>query len=169
MQQEKDFEKVYVAYSDKIYRFLYFHTKDALLAEDLTSKVFTKAWGKWGNFKNDYVQAWLYKIANNLLIDHWRVEGNKKNVSYDKWTDEGMEPGYEEDFIENISRDEQVKMLTEALDTLPDKLKKVMILRFIEEMSAKEAAEILEITEVNVRVLQHRGLVKLKEVLKNGK
>ncbi|MDO8657425.1 MAG: sigma-70 family RNA polymerase sigma factor [Candidatus Levybacteria bacterium] len=166
MNSDEDFEAAYLKYSDKIFRFLYLHTKDPYLSEDITSEVFVRAWKNWKKFKPDYVQAWLYKIANNILIDYWRSKKNKKDVSLEETINAGMEPSYDKDFIEEIQKNEDIKVLKSAVDLLPENLKNVVILRFIEGMSAKEASEILKISEVNVRVLQYRALIKLKEKLK---
>lgn len=163
----EDFEQVYLQYSDKIFRFVYFKTNNACLAEDITSEVFIRAWKNWEKFKPDYTKAWFYKIANNLLIDHWRRQKNKKDVSLEKIVDDGFEPSNNEDLIEKISKDEKIKKLNKALESLPENLREVAILRFINELSAKEVSEILNLSEVNVRVLQHRALLKLKEVFKN--
>lgn len=167
MAKKHDFEQAYLQYSDKIYRFLYFHTRDSRIAEDLASVVFVRAWKSWDTLKPDFIQAWLYKIANNILIDFWRKNGNKRDVSYDMCIEDGLEPSYDTDFIEKIDNDAKVKRLNEAMGKLPNRLKKVIVLRFIEEMSAKEVADILDTTEVNVRVLQHRALLRLKGILKN--
>lgn len=169
MNSSKDFEEIYLQYSDKIFRFLYLHTKDPYLSEDITSEVFVRAWKNWKKFKPDYVSAWLYKIANNILIDYWRSKKSaswRKEVSLEEIIGAGAEPSYDKDFIEEIQKNEDIKGLKSAVDLLPENLKNVVILRFIEGMSAKEASEILKISEVNVRVLQYRALIKLKEVLK---
>lgn len=169
MSLDEEFQAVYQRYSDKIYRFLYFHTKDLRLAEDLTSEVFLRVWKNWPRIKQDYTQALLYKVANNILIDHWRKHKNRKNVSYETSIEEGMEPSYDEEYVEKIARKDDVRKIRKAIELLPDRLKQVIILRFIEDMSAKETAEIMEISEINVRVLQHRALVKLKEIINHEK
>lgn len=169
MSSKNDFEEAYLEYSDKIFRFIYFKTSDAYLAEDITGEVFIKAWKNWGKFDGEYIKAWLYKIANNILIDHWRSKNSKnskKNVSLEETVEAGIEPSYDEDLVERITKDDNIKKISEALKKLPQNLKEVAILRFVEEMSAKEVGQILKITEGNVRVLQHRALVKLREMLK---
>lgn len=170
MSSKDDFEEVYLKYSDKIFRFIYLKTSDSFLAEDITGEVFVKAWKNWEKFDGEFVQAWLYKIANNVLIDYWRSKNSKngnKNVSLEATIESGIEPSYDTDLIDQINKDDKIRKIGEALKNLTDNLKEVAILRFIEEMSAKEVAKILNITEVNVRVLQHRALVKLKEILKD--
>ena len=169
MQSRPNFEELYIQYSDKIFRFLYLHTQNSFLSEDITSEVFVKAWKNWKKFKPDFVQAWLYKIANNALIDHYRSKKNKEKISLEDSIDTGKEPSYDRDLIEEIYKNDEFKKLNKALNSLPKNLKDAAILRFIEELPAKETGRILKISEVNVRVLQHRALVKLKEIFKSEK
>ena len=162
MAREDDFSEVYRKYSDKIFRYLYWQSKNFHLAEDLTSEVFTRAWESWDSLRKDFLQAWLFRVAHNLLVDWYRkkkeVSINERNVGF-----------YDENLLEKLGNDEQVDGLWKALNSLPENLKSVAILRFVEELSAREVAVILSVSEVNVRVLQHRALVKLKEVMKDAK
>lgn len=167
MRFTKDFEETYKKYSDKIYRYIYLNTSDPYLAEDITSEVFLKIWKRWSELKPDFMQALLYKTAKNILIDHYRKNKNGKKTSLEELTEKGIEPSYDEDLITKIQNDDNIKKINEAIKLLPDNLKEVIVLRFTSDMSAKEAAEILDMSEVNIRVLQYRGLKKLKEVLKN--
>ena len=162
MAREDDFSEVYRKYSDKIFRYLYWQSKNFHLAEDLTSEVFTRAWESWDSLRKDFLQAWLFRVAHNLLVDWYR---KKKEVSID----ERHEGFYDENLLEKLANDEKVKELSKALETLPENLKRVAILRFVEELSAREVAVILSVSEVNVRVRQHRALVKLKEVMNDAK
>jgi len=154
-----DLKEIYITYSDKIYRYLYWHLGDVYLAEDLTSEVFLKVFKNLRKFKDGYVQAWIYRIAKNLLIDHYRKKKTKS-------LEELQEVAVDDQIIEKLSKDESAKKLREAVSKLPDNLKEVVILRFFEEMSASQVAEILDITDGNVRILQFRALKKLKEELK---
>lgn len=164
---DKDFEELYLEFSDKIYKYIYWQTQDPYIAEDFTGEVFTRVWKNWKKFKPDFSQAFLYKIAKNILIDFWRKNKNKKELSLETTVETGAEPSYDEDMIGEIQKNSDVKGLHKALSKLPENLKEVLILRFLEDMSAKEAGEILKISEVNVRVLQYRALKKLKEIIKN--
>lgn len=160
MSAGDEYSEIYKKFSDKIFRYLYWQTKDFRLSEDLTSEAFVKLWQEWKRIKRDFLQAWLFKVAHNLLVDWYR---KKKEVSLG-----GYEVAYDDDLLERISKDEEAKKLGKALNALPGNLKRIAILRFIEGLSAKEVATILDLSEVNVRVLQHRALVKLKEVIKDG-
>lgn len=165
----KDFEKIYLKYSDKIYRYIYLNTLDPYLSEDITSETFLRIWKNWKKLKPDFIQALLYKTAKNILIDHYRKHKNGKKVSLEETVEKGIEPSYDEDLIEKINKDDNFKKITEAMKLLPDNLKEVLILRFMDDLSARETAEILETSEVNVRVLQYRGLKELRKVIANEK
>ena len=154
-----DFKEVYLTYSDKIFRYLYWHLGDTFLAEDLTSEVFLKVFKNIAKFKKGYLQAWIYRIAKNLLIDHYR---SKKTGSLE----EAAEIAVDDQLLERLDREEDVRKLQTAVAKLPENLREIVILRFFEEMSAAQVAEIIGTNEGNVRVLQFRALKKLKEELK---
>lgn len=167
MYFSKEFETIYIKYSDKIYRYVYLNTLDPYLSEDITSETFLRIWKKWKHIKQDFIQALLYKTAKNIIIDNYRKHKNGKKVSLEETVERGLEPSYDQDLIEKIVKDENIKKINSALKLIPENLKEVLILRFVDDLSAKEAAQILDTTEVNVRVLQFRGLKKLKEVIEN--
>jgi len=167
--RDQEFDDLYLQFSDKIYKYFYWQTHDPYLSEDFTGEVFVRVWKNWKRFKPDFSQAWLYRIARNFLIDYWRKNKDRKETSLEASVEAGIEPSYDEDLIERIQTDNEIKRLREAISLLPENLKEVVILRFIEELSAKEVGEILNLTEVNVRVLQHRALQKLREVIKYEK
>lgn len=167
MHFSKDFENIYLEYSDKIYRYVYLNTNDPYLAEDITSEVFLRIWKNWKRIKQDFMQALLYKTAKNIIIDNYRKHKNGKKVSLEAIVEQGLEPSYDEDLIEKIHNNDNIEKINKALKLLPDNLKEVLILRFINDLSARQAAQILDTTEVNIRVLQYRALKKLKEVIKN--
>ena len=164
---DSEFDELYIQFSDKIYKYIYWQTKDPYLAEDFTGEVFTRLWKNWKRFKPDFSQAFLYRTAKNILIDYWRKNKNKKELSIEASIEQGIEPSYDEDMIGQIQKNSEIENLHEAIGSLPENLKEIVILRFIEDLSAREVGEILKITEVNVRVLQYRALKKLKEVMKN--
>lgn len=167
MHFSKDFENIYIKYSDKIYRYIYLNTYDPYLSEDITSETFLRIWKSWKTIKHDFMQALLYRTAKNILIDNYRKHKNGKKVSLETIVEQGLEPSYDEDLVEKITSSDNIKKVNEAIKSLPDNLREVVILRFINDLSAKEAAQILDITEVNIRVLQFRALKKLKEIIKN--
>lgn len=150
---------MYKEYADDIYRFIFVHVRDTELAEDLTADTFTSAWKNIATFDNRQPRAWLYTIARNRMNDHWR---KKPTIPLD----ENIEIISESDLHEDIvDRKIQLKKVISALNTLPEEMKSVVTLRFMQGMSAKETARSLGVTEGNVRVMQYRALKKLKEKL----
>ena len=156
-----NFEAAYESHAKSIYRFLFWRTKDQQLAEDLTSTTFEKAWTSRASFHGGSVKSWLYRIARNTLIDHWR----KKKELFVEDTDilqEDVRPGAGELLDVKL----QVQDLKKALDKLPGDMHSVVTMRFIEGLSCRQVAKRLSLSESNVRVLQYRALKKLKEYLK---
>jgi RNA polymerase sigma-70 factor (ECF subfamily) len=165
MQRSQDFEQAYLDYSEKIYRFLYWQTSDTALAEDLTSEAFSRAWNKRDSFVGGSAQAWLFRIARNLLIDYRR---KKKDLPLNDG-DESAEILGQESLADVHERADEIWHMRNALDELPDNLRGVTVLRFIEQLSVREVADILELSEGNVRALQFRALRRLRRILDNGK
>jgi len=160
----EQFEDHYEQYGEAIYRFLYWQTKDQALSQDLTASTFEKAWKARKSFAEGSAKAWFYRIARNLLTDHWR---KSRPVSLDDvpgLSDQLEGPGIDYDY----DREQEQLALGRALDQLPDRLRAVTTLRFIEGLSAREVAEILGTTEGNVRVLQHRALKQLKQLMEHN-
>lgn len=150
---------MYNQYADDIYRYIFVHVRDVELAEDMTADTFTSAWKNIDTFDNKQPRAWLYTIARNRMNDHWR---KKPTIPLD----ENIEIISEADLFEDIvDKKIQLKRVISALNTLPEDMKSIITLRFMQGMSAKETAKILRMTEGNVRVMQYRALKKLKEKL----
>ncbi|HZL07815.1 MAG TPA: RNA polymerase sigma factor [Candidatus Dormibacteraeota bacterium] len=159
LESEEDFGVAYEANARPIYRFFYWRTRDSELSEDLTSSVFEKAWRSRGSFHSGSVRAWLYRIARNLLIDHWRA---KKDVLL---TDEDSLPSQAEDISDILDKQIMAEQLNKALDKLPDEMRSVVRLRFIEGLPAKQVARIIGASEGNVRIIQFRALKKMRQYL----
>lgn len=164
MHSKEEFTKIYQENYSDILRFLQARSNNLSVAEDLAGEVFYKAWrGRSGFQEDSSSRAWLFRIARNTLIDHWRKKKDvpMEGVEYKQIKSEGGTP---EQLIEQ--RDE-IWELMKALDQLPGKLQAVAVLRFIEGLSAKQAATVLDTTEGNVRTMQFRALSKLKEIMRN--
>ena len=172
MLPEKQFNAIYKEYSDQIWRFCAMRTNDPDLAEDMTQQVFTKAWqSETFALPDTSHRAFLYQIARNLLVDHWRKKG--KTISLDAPVGDGEQTLAEmiEDTIskspeEQAATKESIRGVANKLRELPDRLQNVLIMRFVNQLSVKETATALGLTEGNVRQLQHRALKALRKELK---
>ncbi len=161
MHSRNDFEKAYLDYSDKIFRFLVWKSGDVELAEDLTSEAFIRAWRSRDKYRGGSLQAWLYAIARNALTDHWR---KAKPLSIDELE---IEPSYDPQILAQIAGLEAAQQLKDAVAKLEDPGKTVIILRFTENLSVAEVGRALNLTAANVRVIQHRTLQLLKKIMEH--
>jgi len=157
------FGQLYDAYMERIYRFVYFRVEDQQTAEDITSQVFLKAWNNLDRFsfnRTPYL-AWLYTIAHNAVIDHYRTR--KVTAALD---DVQLSQQDHAEAVENeIDLTSEMKTIKEVLQTLTDDQQKVLTLKFIEGMSNNEIARHLGKREGAIRALQMRGLQALAKQL----
>ena len=157
------FGQLYDAYMERIYRFVYFRVEDQQTAEDITSQVFLKAWSNLDRFsfnRTPYL-AWLYTIAHNAVIDHYRTR--KVTAALD---DVQLSQQDHAEVVENdIDLSAEMKTIKEAMRTLTDDQQKVLTLKFIEGMSNTEIARHLGKREGAIRALQMRGLQALAKQL----
>jgi RNA polymerase sigma-70 factor (ECF subfamily) len=160
VESSESFKDVYESHSKSIYKFLFWRTKDIQLSEDLTSSTFEKAWASRDNFHGGSVKAWLYRIARNVLIDHWR---KKKELLVE---DTDSLPADDQPTVgELLDKKLQIQVLRKALNRLPDDMRLIVTKRFIEGQSGRQIAKSLNLSQSNVRVMQYRALKKLKEYL----
>ena len=157
------FGQLYDAYMERIYRFVYFRVEDQQTAEDITSQVFLKAWNNLDRFsfnRTPYL-AWLYTIAHNAVIDHYRTR--KVTTALE---DVQLSQQDHSEAVENeIDLNAEMKVIKEALQALTDDQQKVLTLKFIEGMSNNEIALHLGKREGAIRALQMRGLQALAKQL----
>jgi RNA polymerase sigma-70 factor (ECF subfamily) len=157
------FGQLYDAYMERIYRFVYFRVEDQQTAEDITSQVFLKAWSNLERFqfsRTPYL-AWLYTIAHNAVIDHYRTR--KVTTALDDV--QLSQPDHSELVETEIDLTVEMQSVKVALQTLTDDQQRVLTLKFIEGMSNNEIARQLGKREGAIRALQMRGLQALAKQL----
>lgn len=157
------FGQLYDAYMERIYRFVYFRVEDQQTAEDITSQVFLKAWSNLDRFqfsRTPYL-AWLYTIAHNAVIDHYRTR--KVTTALDDV--QLSQPDHSEAVESEIDMTVEMQSVKAALQTLTDDQQKVLTLKFIDGMSNNEIARQLGKREGAIRALQMRGLQALAKQL----
>jgi RNA polymerase sigma-70 factor, ECF subfamily len=158
------FGQIYGHYHPAIYRFVAAKVSFRHEAEDITHEVFLKAWKSLPSYreKGFPFSSWLYRIARNRVIDHYRTK--KVDSDIDNVSDEFVRviDGIE-DAIDSLIDFERVKS---KLNQLSSDQQDVLILKFVEDMDIPEIAKVLKKKEGTVRIIQHRALNKLKELLK---
>lgn len=158
---EEEFNKTYDQFADVVFRHCVFRVSDREKAKDITQLAFVRLWDYMSQNKEiDNMRAFIYRIANNLIIDEYR---KRKDVSLDQMRDnEGFDIGFDPRHdIE--SRDEYVRA-QELLDQLPDKYREAIVMRHIDGLSVKDIAHIIHETENVVSVRIHRAIEKLKSL-----
>lgn len=159
----KALASIYDAYAPKIYAYIYRHVGDPHRAEDLTSGVFIKMLEALDRdrFAQDALQAWLYRIAHNLIIDDVRYE--QRRPASDLHEGLSMPPNSTPEFV--VGHRLENERLRQAIQQLTGEQRDVIVLRFGEGMTAPQAARILGKTEEAVRALQRRALTNLRRLL----
>ncbi|UCE00355.1 MAG: sigma-70 family RNA polymerase sigma factor [Chloroflexota bacterium] len=153
---------LYERYQRGIYRYLYYRVGDLQTAEDLTSEVFLRMVEKLSSYSDQNLsfQAWLFQIARNLSIDHYRKMSVQNNVELqDEFPEQGNEP------LEMVAKELTIEKLGHALAQLPENQRDVIIMRFVIEMPIGEVAKTLHKTEDSIKGLQRRALISLKDIL----
>jgi len=150
------FAQLYDTYLERIYRYVYFRVSDEELAEDITSRIFLKAWEKLDTYQagqSPFV-AWLYRIAHNTVIDHYRMR--KAAISLEDVRPIELSCG--DDIDEKLDLQIKSQRLHEALQELTDEQQKVLMLKFVNGLSTAEIAHQLGKQQGAVRALQMRAL-----------
>ncbi len=157
--QRVEFAKIYDKYVAKIYRFVVLKVSSREVAQDLCSETFLKGWEVFKQEKIDNPQAFLYRIAKNLIIDHYREKGRTQIVSADDLPIVDPDCKIEEKAALNSDL-EQIKL---KLADLNDDYQNVIIWHYLDDLSISEVANLLDRSEEATRVLLHRALEALRK------
>lgn len=158
------FTELYNLYFKKIYRFIYFRVSHKEVAEDLAEDVFIKLLSKIHTlYDNKSFEGWLYQIARNLVIDYYR--GKKSNIALEEVENTLV---YESNVVDVIQLEQEQKVLLELMKRLGTEQQIVLKLKFFEQLENHEIAEMLHKSEGAIRVIQHRAIAKLQELLKKS-
>lgn len=157
------FIEAYNLLAPKLYRHAFFRTSSHEIAEDIMGNTFLKAWefSSKNSAEIDNLKAFLYRICNNLIIDHYRSKVR---------TDIGMTESIER----TLASEENIEMLAdtmlakekmhEALDGLKQETRELIVMRYIDELSIEEIAHIQGKTKNSLYVALHRAVKELKLV-----
>lgn len=160
------FGELYERYLRKIYSYVYYRTGNVHDAEDLTAKVFIRALSHISNYVEKGVpfQAWLYRIAHNLVANWHRDQGRRKIIALDDYVVHSLKS----EAPDRLSEDrEERNQLLEAFRRLPEDRQQLILLKFVERMSNAEIGAIMGRTEGAIKSLYHRTLLALREEMMN--
>jgi RNA polymerase sigma-70 factor (ECF subfamily) len=156
------FGRLYDMHVDRVYRHIYYRVGNEADAEDLTQQVFFRAWQAIDRYKkmaSPFI-AWLMTISHNLVVDFYRTRKDKAYLEAEILADDSA-PTPERSAEASFEQ----QRLRRAILQLGGDEQQVVILRFIEGFEFAEIASLLKKKEGNIRVILHRALVKLRNIL----
>jgi RNA polymerase sigma-70 factor, ECF subfamily len=158
---QADFLHYYNQYKDKIYTFFWYRVNfNQALAEDLTSEVFIKALKNFNSFDQEKpFQAWIYKIAQNHLINHYKISNRETELI------EAENIGRA--FSKQIEAKIEIDKAIAAIELMGEYHKQVLLLRFVDGLSNNEIAILLNKEEGSIRTQMSRALDELRKSLIN--
>ncbi len=140
--------------------YAFFKVNDHSVEKDLVQETFLKTWKylvRGG--KIDTLKAFLYHVLNNLIVDEYRKH---KTISLDTLTENGFEPSVDQTESKRFINVIDGKVILLMIPRLPDTYKKIMHMRFVQDLSLKEISLITGQTRNSIAVKIHRGIEKLK-------
>jgi len=160
-QDPEAFGQFYDLYVTRIYRFIFFKINSVSDAQDITSEVFLKLWqcvkdGK--DIKN--LNAFTYTIARNSVIDFYRQNNKAEEQLKEEHTNI---PDNDKDLLKQQIMDSELSDVLKGIENLKDEYKEVIILKYLDELSISEIAQVLGRSKGAIRVLLYRATKALKE------
>jgi RNA polymerase sigma-70 factor (ECF subfamily) len=154
--------EIYDGYSEKIYHYIYRYLGEARLAEDLTAEVFLRLLEaiKASKGPRTHLSAWLYRVAHNLVVDHFRRRPREESLPLEE---ELM--AAPEDVTVVVEKKLAQQQLRAAISHLTTDQQQVIVLKFVEGLSNAEVGQVLGKTEGAVKSLQHRALNALHRIM----
>lgn len=154
---------LYGHYQDAIYRYIFVRVGNTAEAEDLTEDVFVRAWEALPNYHPTQhpFKSWLYRIAHNLIVDHYRKR-KPVNLVDEELQSSPVMTSLPEEIVEV---GQEAHILAMAIQQLTEEEQQVIVLRFVDGLSHQEVAEVIGKSEGASRVIQHRALLTLNRYL----
>ncbi len=161
MSYEDAFLEAHNKYADAIWRHCYFRVFDRERAKELVQETFLKTWQYLASGREiGNLRAFLYRVANNLVIDESR---KRKEISLEDLQEQGFEPGFEDHQVAERAIDRD--FLLKLMNRLDQKYRDIIIMRYLDDFSLEEISEITGETANNISVRIHRGIKQIREFL----
>lgn len=158
------FGELYERYARKVYNYIYYRVGNHHDAEDLTARVFHRALLHIQTYVERGLpfQAWLYRIAHNLVANWHRDRNRRKVIPLDEFVAARLREDAPDGAAE--AREEQERLMR-AIRELPEERQQLLILKFVDRLSNQEIGEIMDRSEGAIKSLYHRTLLSLRETL----
>jgi len=155
------FEGLYERYVSQVYAYVRYRVDSAAEAEDLTAAIFERVLAKIETFRSDEPRfaAWLWRIARNAAIDHYRKQRLRQYLSLE----EMVSPASDEPLPEEwVLCEERVREIRAHLKTLAGREQEIIALKFGFGLTNRRIAEVLRMKESTVGSTLHRAMIKLR-------
>ncbi|RFU69057.1 RNA polymerase sigma factor SigX [Bacillus sp. V59.32b] len=161
------FQELYEKYHHDLFQFLFYLVKNRETAEDLVQEVYIRVMKSYDRFEGKSSEkTWLFSIARNAAIDHFRKQKSWKQKLYESFDWDGQQIKDQQPLPEEIAlQNENIRWIYKSLDHCTVDQRSVVILRYIQALSISETAEVLKWTESKVKTTQHRALKAVKKVM----
>ena len=160
------FAEKYQQLFPRVFAYVYGRIHNVHQSEDLVSEVFERAFLKMGSLRNDEAFAtWLFTIARNLVTSHARKRGRESVVDPDILKSVVANTVSVENEV--LIR-EEVAAVVECLKKFPQREQDIVSLKFDAELTNGQIAQVMGLSEANVRVILFRTLRKLREMMKSS-
>ena len=157
---QEQFLRAYDEYADAIYRHCFFRVFSKPLAEELTQEAFMKTWEYLRSGKKvDNLRAFLYRVANNLIIDYTRKKKEERLDAVLEASPE-IEPAY--DGRQDLETAEMTREVFHSMDNLREEEKRILMMRYVDQLELAEIAAVLDISVNNVSVRLNRAMKALR-------
>ena len=145
----------------RIYNYIYYRIGSEADAEDLTARVFYRAFGHINTYVEKGVpfSAWLYRIAHNLIANFHRDSHRRKEVALE---DQPEMPHHADHPESALVKSQEVEQLLKGIRRLSPDRQQLLILKFVEDYSNAEIADIMGKSEGAIKSLYHRALIALR-------
>ena len=156
----ESFAMLYKQYLPRVFRYVSYKVGNIPIAEDLTSNVFEKALVSFGRYRSEKasVSTWLFSIAHHTVADYFKVNSRRRHVPLDSLVNIVIEGSPEDTLI----RQEELQQLHSYLSQLSQQEQEIISLKFGAELTNRQIASLLNLSESNVGVIVHRAVHKLR-------
>ncbi|WP_347552180.1 RNA polymerase sigma factor SigX [Pseudalkalibacillus hwajinpoensis] len=163
---DQTFERLYDNYHSNLFQFIFYMVKNRAVAEELVQEVYINVLRSYDNYEErSNEKTWLFAIARNVAIDYLRTYNRRttrwlSKFDFNKQQTKDLAPLPEEILLQK----EEVQAIYHCLKSCTIDQQEVLILRYIQELSINETAEILNWSVSKVKTTQHRALKALREL-----
>ncbi len=158
------FGQIYDRYVDAVYRYVYYRVADRSTAEDLTADTFVRALRRLSTvtYQGRDIGAWLMTIARNLVLDHVKSSRYRLEITTAEITEREHVEGPERSVLTRLDSQQMVR----CLRLLSPEQQECVVLRFLQDFSVAETAQVMGKTDGAVKALQHRALRRLAVLMR---